>query len=130
MERLRVSSERIQQITRLAEYGLLAIGILHLSRFAFSWESKQEILRRDGYQCTKCGSTEHLEAAHYNHTRDENYDNPDNGRILCTECHLEDHIHRPNNGLSRKHNQWAIRKMQQKIADRAVEFFKQLELPV
>lgn len=130
MERIGKSREHLNTITRAVEYGLLAVGILHLSRFAFSWQSKQEILQRDGYQCTKCGSTEHLEAAHYDHTRDEKYDNPDNGRLLCTECHLEDHIHRPNNGLSKKHNKWAIKTMQQKIASRAAEGLKQMKLPI
>lgn len=130
MEKFRPSPEDIKSIIKVAEYGLLAVGILHLSRLAFSFESRQEILARDGYQCTECGSTEYLEAAHWNHERNDNYDNPENGRTLCTECHLQDHIKRPNNGLIKRHNKWAIKTMRKKIADRAAESIQQMKLPL
>lgn len=76
---------------------------------AFSKESRRQILRRDG-KCVANG--EHLgglEAAHIDHTRNKYYDNPMNGRALCTQHHLEDHIVRHGrNGLTKSQNKWAI----------------------
>jgi hypothetical protein len=64
---------------------------------AFSHSSRLKILKRDNYTCQKTGK--HFErdgvmvhAAHYDHTRGPGYDNPENGRCLSVEAHLEEHI--------------------------------------
>lgn len=99
-------SERLRNLAIASTVGVAAIG---LSTSAFSRRSRNKILERDGHKCTECGSTEHLEAAHISHKRDKNYDNPDNGRTLCTEDHMIDHIERHGrNGLSKRANAWAV----------------------
>lgn len=58
--------------------------------------TSREIRRRDGWACTSCGKSTYdaekylLEAAHIDHTRNENYINPDNGKTQCRICHLLD----------------------------------------
>ena len=85
--------------------------------YAFSSGSRQKILERDGYKCVVCGKTDCLEAAHKNHNRDNpNYNNPANGKTLCVEHHLEDHIKNAgHNGLSRRANDWAIDKLKERL---------------
>lgn len=108
----------------LSEYAVYTgINIINsIDGFAFSRGSRKKILARDNYQCVICGATDHLEAAHINHNRNNpNYNNPSNGRILCTEHHLEDHINRAGrNGLSKTHNNRAIKllKMRKNEYDR------------
>ena len=106
-------------------YGIMAgVGLL-LTQFAFSNGVRKQILERDGYRCTVCGATDHLEAAHVNHNRDyPHYNSPDNGRTLDSYCHLIDHIERAgSNGLLPHHNEWAI----QKLAERAYVSAEELE---
>ena len=95
---------------------LSTLGLLAISLCAFSRKSRQAILRRDGGRCVICGARDHLEAAHINHNKkNPNYDNPSNGRTLCTKGHLKDHIRREGrNGLSKKANRWAIRKLRER----------------
>lgn len=58
------------------------------------WTSKYRkwrsiIMERDGHKCTKCGSTERLEADHirgWTKYPERRYW-PSNGRILCRRCH-------------------------------------------
>lgn len=83
---------------------------------AFSHCTRQKILERDGFRCIVCGATDHLEAAHINHTRNKDYDEPKNGRTLCTKDHLQDHIDRAGrNGLSRQYNQNAIESIRARL---------------
>lgn len=94
----------------------IVIGATALSTGAFSWKSREIIKKRDQV-CTICGSTEHLEAAHIDHNRQNpRYDDPSNGRLLCTEDHLKDHINRHGrNGLNTKANEWAIEAIKQRL---------------
>lgn len=92
------------------------IGLYEFSKYAFSYDSRQKILKRDGYKCTKCGSTDHLEAAHFDHTKNDFYDNTDNGTTLCTLHHLEDHQKNAgHNGLDREGNNWAIKSLKKRL---------------
>lgn len=92
------------------------IGVVALSQGAFSWKSREIIKKRDG-TCVICGSTEHLEAAHINHDKTKPiYDDPSNGRLLCTEDHLKDHINRHGrNGLPKRTNERAIELIKQRL---------------
>lgn len=105
--------ERIVSVAKIATTVYVATK---LSESAFSFRSRKKILERDGYKCVRCGATDHLEAAHINHNRNRSdYDDPSNGRTLCTEHHLEDHINREGrNGLTKRHNRWAIKRLRQK----------------
>ena len=84
---------------------------------AFSSDIRRKILDRDGHKCTVCGSTEHLEASHTDHNRDNPlYNDPSNGKTLCTRDHLQDHIEREGrNGLNHHQNQWAINKIRERL---------------
>lgn len=77
---------------------------------AFSHRVKKEIKERD--KTCQAESGQHiglLEAAHYNHNRSyPQYNSPENGRLLCTLHHLQDHQERSDNGLSESQNDWAI----------------------
>lgn len=92
----------------------LVWATLNLTFLAFSSSVRKRILRRDGYRCTVCGSTEHLEVAHYDHNkRSSNYNKVTNGRALCPIHHLQDHIHRAGtNGLNYYENEWAIHSLE------------------
>lgn len=60
----------------------------------FSEEVRREIYKRDKYICQSCGKSCFdseqwlIDAAHYDHTRNDNYDNANNGRVQCRVCHL------------------------------------------
>ena len=66
--------------------------------FAFTPGVRREIFDRDGGTCQESGKRYSdgwmVHASHYNHERNENYDEPDNGRILCIEEHIKDHVGR------------------------------------
>lgn len=96
--------------------GVALTGLL-LSQFAFTRGVRRQILERDGYRCVVCGATDHLEAAHINHSKkNPRYNDPGNGRTLCTDCHYTDHINRHgNNGLTRSQNEWAINKIRDRL---------------
>lgn len=87
------------------------------SKFAFSFKSRKKILERDGNACAICGATDHLEAAHINHTRNGNYDKPSNGRTLCRPHHYVDHVNGAHNGLSREGNKWAAGQIWDRMTD-------------
>jgi len=62
----------------------------------FSYESRQEIGRREKWQCS-CGRSFRdgwmVQASHYDHDKSsDHYDDPDNGTISCITCHLRNHI--------------------------------------
>jgi len=83
---------------------------------AFNPQTRKQILDRDQHQCVICGRTDCLEAAHIDHQRNERYDDPSNGRTLCVEDHLKDHILRHGrNGLSLRQNEWAIEKIKERV---------------
>lgn len=106
-------------------YGVMAgVGLL-LTQFAFTRGVRRQIWERDGGVCQVCGSTEHLNCAHWDHNRDNPwYNDPENGRLLCVADHLRDHIERAgSNGLLPHHNEWAI----QKLAERAYVSAEELE---
>lgn len=105
------SSVYIKRIIR----GLTLIGLptlLIMAFSAFSPKAREAILNRDNYTCQNCGqkggakseSKLRLHVAHIDHQRikaakkgghqkpKRSYDKPDNGRVLCTLCHLDEHI--------------------------------------
>ena len=52
---------------------------------------RRSVLRRDGYKCVQCKSTENLTVHHVKGQAvrpDEKY-NPNNGVTLCQKCHVE-----------------------------------------
>ncbi len=90
-------------------------------RPAFSWKSRQAIKERDGNRCVDCGSPLHLECAHYDHNKSSSrYDDPSNGRVLCVEDHLADHISREGkNGLTKEGNRWAVNKIWERLVEQS-----------
>lgn len=71
----------------------IALGLLtQATVFAFTKQVRREISIRDGGECRCCGYDKHLEASHLNHTRNEHYNNPDNGEMLCAGCHFDYHV--------------------------------------
>lgn len=101
----------------LATNTLTFFTLLSISFLAFSRKSKRAIHERDNWQCVVCGREDCLEAAHIDHNRDNpRYDDPSNGRTLCTEDHLKDHVLRHGrNGLTKKQNLWAIEKLKSRV---------------
>jgi len=87
-------------------------GLLLLSEFAFSKGVRKQILDRDKHKSVWSGKTENLEAAHISHNKaDPKYNTAENGRMLTTGEHLQDHINRAGTeglGLSNYGNDWAI----------------------
>lgn len=92
---------------------ILGIGLLSvITTGAFSWKSKQIIKQRDKNKSAFSGKEGQLHAAHIDHTKNDRYDDPSNGRLLTVEEHLADHINRAGrNGLSIEANNWAIQQL-------------------
>ena len=114
-------AEHLQNSNPL-EIGLLSYaGEFLVSEYnacrAFSRGTRSKIVERDNHQCVVCGATDHLEAAHYDHNKNNpNYDNPNNGRTLCTQDHLLDHINRHgSNGITKRQNEWAIEQLKGRL---------------
>ena len=98
-------------------YGIMAgVGLL-LSQFAFTRAVRRQIWERDGGVCQVCGSTEHLNCAHYDHNRDNPwYNDPENGRLLCELDHLREHEGSEGvNGLLPHQNDYAIMMLRQRL---------------
>lgn len=78
---------------------------------AFGWKSRKKIKERDNRTCQETGRKAsdgwRLDAAHYDHTHGDGYDNPDNGRLLCVIEHLKEHeqIYQDTRGTNRE--SWA-----------------------
>ena len=87
---------------------------------AFSKPARDEIFIRDGGKSVLSGSNVNVEAAHISHDKSKsNYDAPSNGRLLTLFEHLVDHLKRGGrNGLSENHNNFAIRKIKQKLYEK------------
>lgn len=87
---------------RLIKIGIAAIAttaLIEISQFAFSRPVRQEIGKRDNWTCQNCGKKFSdgwmVQAAHYDHDRNKkDYDRPESGRILCTQCHIDDELKR------------------------------------
>lgn len=103
-----------------------ALAVYEASRFALSLGVKRQCLREARGRCTAQGRHEGiLEAAHYNHVRDEDYrfynglppyDSKEAARILCTRHHLLDHINGSGqNGLSKEDNDIAILSLMKRL---------------
>jgi hypothetical protein len=110
----RRSSEISSILTTTAIIG----SIYLLSNFAFSLEIRKKIGKRDHWQCQDCGARFSdgimVHASHYNHdSSSPDYDNPDNGRIQCVDCHQgfhEDHVGTASEiGLTEEGNAAAIK---------------------
>ncbi len=102
-----------QHISFLGVMGrmVLVSALAELASLAFSRPVKKEIKERDGRECT--GEGFHagiLEAAHIDHSHaNPLYNDPSNGKLLCTAHHLEDHVLRAGqNGLTTAENDGAI----------------------
>lgn len=54
---------------------------------------RREVLRRDGYQCVRCGKRARLEADHVVPLAEGGAHHPDNGQTLCRACHIEKDAH-------------------------------------
>ena len=48
---------------------------------------REKVLWRDGYQCQRCGSSDHLQAHHIQHKAHGGSNTPHNGITLCETCH-------------------------------------------
>lgn len=110
-----------ERLIKIAGFTALAVGAFELSNSAFTKKVKKEIHERDGYKCVVCGATDCLNAAHIDHNKDnaKRYNDPSNGRTLCEEDHLRDHLNRAGkNGLTDKENQFAIEMLLTKISRR------------
>lgn len=94
------------------EKTLLFLLTMTMLTMAFSRETRDIILERDGYMSVESGDTNHLEAAHYNHDKKNPlYDHPSSGRTLTRREHYLDHYKRHADGtlgLTRFQNRWAL----------------------
>lgn len=52
-------------------------------------KQRQQTLKRDHYQCVKCGSTERLEVDHIKNVASGGGHNLDNLQTLCKTCHRQ-----------------------------------------
>jgi 5-methylcytosine-specific restriction endonuclease McrA len=52
---------------------------------------RQQVLRRDGWRCQRCGSMSNLEVHHKEFRCHSGDDSEENLITLCTACHRETH---------------------------------------
>lgn len=99
-------------------FSIAALSLLSIN--AFSRKSRKEVLEKYNYKCVVCGSTEHLEAAHYpTHKKDDMYDDPSRSLLLCDIHHGSEHIAREGkNGLTKRQNRWSIKQLLKRIRKR------------
>lgn len=58
-------------------------------RSSRQWQHlRLQVLHRDGWQCTRCGSRQRLEVDHVVPLADGGTDDKDNLRTLCRACHV------------------------------------------
>ena len=113
MERLAVR----ESINKSLYFGGLVATSLFLSNFAFTRKIRQQIYKRDRSCQEPPPHNGGLEAAHYDHDKSNpDYNSPSNGRLLCTEHHLEDHVQNAGlNGLPESQNNWAISMIKKRL---------------
>lgn len=98
--------------TKIAAEIVLPTFFLFLLTTAFSHKSREAILKRDGGKSVLSGETEHLHAAHWDHSRSNpDYDKPENGRMLTRREHYIDHYTRTDNGLTPEQNYYGMQKL-------------------
>ena len=99
-------NKRYEVYSALTKLGLFSIALFG----AFSKKSREKIKERDGNKSALSGKRGRLHAAHIDHSRNDDYDNPNNGRMLTVLEHYEDHYYRHGrNGLTKKGNIAALR---------------------
>lgn len=86
--------------------------------FAFSKGTRVKMFHRDGGACRGCGRLWDdgwmLQGAHLDHTKNGNYDNVNNGVMLCVECHTRQHetlFYEAETQEERNFHAYAIRKL-------------------
>lgn len=110
-----------QTVLPILMTGLAITAGVVLSQFAFTRSSRAIIMERDGRRCMEEDGTciGGLEASHINHSRDKNYNKPENGILLCSLHHLMYHLANRNNpksiGLRKEHNDWAIKRLEERV---------------
>jgi len=63
----------------------------HLDKLPPDWRVRRvRVFHRDGYQCVKCGSREHLECDHIVRLSEGGSHDMENLRTLCRDCHIAD----------------------------------------
>lgn len=85
----------------------------------FSKPVRRVIFARDNATCRWCGKKWSdgwmLHCAHIDHNKAQpHYDNPENGRLLCVDCHILDHEQRLASAKTKKERNlhaYAIRKL-------------------
>lgn len=90
-----------EMLKRAAILTIATVALVEVSQLAFSRPVRQEIGERDNWTCQNCGKRFSdgwmVQAAHYDHDkRKSTYDDPNNGRILCTGCHIDDELQHGN----------------------------------
>ena len=106
--------------TPIVKIALIAAASYCIATSSFSRSVREFIWSRDRGKCQECDGhncTSKLECAHYDHDRrNPDYDNPDNGRLLCTGQHLVDHREGAgDNGLSLRDNEHAIKSLKKRV---------------
>ena len=100
---------------------LIALFSLPMFAMAFSLASKRAMKQRSiethGYLADELTGEhcEHGEAAHIDHTHNEQYDDPDNGVYVATKTHLWMHLEDEDNGLTQQQNVYAIRELKKRL---------------
>jgi hypothetical protein len=111
----------IECVLPILTVGAELLVLAGISTLAVSKKVRQEILNRDGHQCTDDSGEEHLgglQVSHTNHTKDEHYEDPANLTTRCERHHLVQHLESEGeNGLSANHNHFGIRMLASKVAD-------------
>jgi hypothetical protein len=109
-----------EKVMRAGTNIAIITALVGLASTAFTIDVRKLIWARDEAKCQECDGkscTSSLECAHYDHDRNNpDYNHPDNGRLLCSGAHLNDHVDNAgDNGLSRNQNNWAIEQIRKRI---------------
>ena len=65
-------------------------SVVNIAPDKMKWaETRTEVLKRDGYRCVRCGSTELLDVHHKIARQHGGTDDLDNLEVLCRKCHQD-----------------------------------------
>ncbi|HOU75564.1 MAG TPA: HNH endonuclease signature motif containing protein [Candidatus Dojkabacteria bacterium] len=85
-----------EALKKLLKVGVEIASLAFVAFGAFSDKVRREIFERDKGTCQRCGRRFKdgwmLQCSHFDHERNEGYDDPENGQLECIRCHMANHL--------------------------------------
>lgn len=121
----------------MAQVLIVVLFLFVIFSMPFSKDVRVKMFARDNATCQGCGKKwgepdyAMLHATHINHKRNKWYNSLRNGRMLCIDCHIEDHkrlLKKAKTKKERNIHAYAIRKLS-KLDRHNIHFYKSEKPP-